>query len=139
MKFRPYPILALSCLLFGSCAAIAADKVSDDCYDLISGHMEVDCENFMWSLAGFCFEFKSAPGCPKIKSGRVYIDANGDGMFSDDPADGEIVGSATPGSSTFKLGSVSGTFDPSVKKGVMRIVIEGDNDITYVARDLTAK
>lgn len=119
-------------MTLASCVSIVTKNLEDDCFEATLGALEFDCKVLTLEFDGFCFEFKSPPGCPKLKKGLLRIggDLNGDGELQDDEVSETY--KATPGTTTWCLMGGSGSLPAGSQAGLLDIYVEGDNGTTYV-------
>ena len=112
------------------CVSIDVATSKDDCVCVTVGGLEADCEAGSFEVGAICIDTSGAPGCPKIGSGTVKIggDANGDGQLQDSEVAREF--HATPGTSSWKVGSFSGSIPSGAHGAIMDVEVTGDNGET---------
>jgi hypothetical protein len=119
-------------LILGATACVSIDAATsrDDCVCVTVGGLEADCDAGSFSVGAICIETNGAPGCPKIGSGTVKLgaDMNGDGQLQDGEVSREF--HATPGTSSWKIGSFSGSIPGGAHGAIMDVEVTGDNGKT---------
>lgn len=119
-----------------ACVTTEEIYARNNCYEMTSAEIEIDCENSSWSVSGFCVRVLH-PACAEISyaSIRIGADSNENGKL--DPGEEQTTISLPGPSDTVCSGHLSGNVSQAGVPMIVevKVYVEGEDGPIYSDTD----